>query len=38
MTDPTIVRTPSGLLAGSVIDTDHGPVYRARDNRTTKVL
>ena len=28
MTDPTIVRTPSGLLAGSVIDTDHGPVER----------
>lgn len=26
------------LIEVGFIDTDHGPVYRARDNRTTKVL
>ena len=30
MTDPAIVRTPSGALAGTMIDTDHGPVAPVR--------
>jgi para-nitrobenzyl esterase len=28
VTDPVVVETPSGTLAGTVVDTEHGPVER----------